>query len=309
MRSDKRKAEKIKNLVIPAALLSFCLFSMAAFGDISPKEVIRGEDGWLFYDSDRSMSDYKGTDLFPEYQLTNIRSRLEKTREYFDGQGIEFIIFLPPNKEHVYSEYMPASYGTPADYTRIDQLLDELGDEFNIVSPYSGLLMAKTLWPQYYFYYKTDAHWNELGAYIGAQTLLSAAGRSLPAFTSLKISPYLTPGRELAQPLGIEDTAWDIDYAVEGYGPYKNTEMIDESTDGNHLVYYTFGAPDENMVILGDSFSMGMAPYLGQFYQNIYIHRYNYFRSDIEEEHPSVVVYELIERSLDYLPIFEIIDE
>ncbi len=300
-----------KGLRLTALVLIFVFaISAAAWaaGEAEPDKVITGKDGWYFYDSERSIEDYQGTDLFTEDELKNIRERLMTAKNFFDERGIQFIIFPSPNKEHVYSEYMPDEYGPLASYTRIEQLCDYLRDEFTILSPLSSLLTAKQLWPQYYYYYKTDTHWNELGAYIAAWDLMNVIGPPLPDFSSLKISPLICDGRDLAQALGIEKSVTDNDYLPDGYGPYR-AEAVEIDDESNYIHYYAKGAPAKNMIIFGDSFGMVMAPYLAQNYENIYLHRFTYTRSMIDLEQPSVVVYELVERSLDGMLMFQIYDE
>ncbi len=292
--------------IIPILIFSLILCMTAWAAEEYEDRVITGKDGWYFYENNESLKDFQGTDLFTEDELADIRLRVERLKEICDDRGIELIILLAPNKEHLYPEYMPDEYGSPASRTRLEQLCDYLGDEFCVVSAFQNLSAAKESRPEYCYYYKTDSHWNALGAYIGAQDLMTAAGCPLPDLFTLEIEEQICPGKELARALDIELSAPDIEYTINGYGTFS-TEEIESDDEKNYIRYYTDGAPSRSITIFGDSFSIGMAPYIGQNFENIYLHRtVNATSSMIDEEQPSVVVYELLERNLDYMKLFGI---
>ncbi len=292
--------------LLMAFVLVFSATAMADQFDGEAEKVIVGKDGWYFYDSDGSMQDYRGTRLFTSSQLSYIKTGLMNIAARLSAQGIDFVVCLPPNKEHVYSEYMPDEYGPAAPYSREQQLYDYLKGDLKVVCPYDDLMMAKSLWPEYDYYYKTDTHWNELGAYIGAQQILTALGTPLPDFSTLKISSREVPGEYLAYLLGEQDTAGDIEYTVSGYGS-NDVVRTYISDDEGYATYYAEGSPQKTMTIIGDSFSTAMAPYLGQFYENVSIRRFEYTPQVLNkalQEEPDVIVFELVERYLDLIESF-----
>ena len=149
-------------------------------------EVVYGKDGWLFYaarsDGD-PMADYRGENLFTREELRQIAVDLRRTRDTLKRQGIDFALFIAPNKERVYSEYMPDRYGAPAEEYAAKQLVDFLRQhtDLTVVYPYEELMQAKADFPDIPLYFSKDTHWNGVGAYVGTRALLSALGIQTPA--------------------------------------------------------------------------------------------------------------------------------
>lgn len=159
--------------------------------DISGK-VIYGRDGWLFYaarDDGDCIASYRGEDLFTPAELRQIAVDLRKTRDNLKKKGIDFVLLVCPNKERIYSEYMPDRYGAPAEEYAALQLVDFLRShtDLTVVYPYDELMRFKADHPGIPLYYRTDTHWNPAGAYIGARAAALAMGRSLPDPGTLNI--------------------------------------------------------------------------------------------------------------------------
>jgi len=88
---------------------AYARLNLEVFDSIDSADAIKGKSGWLFYTGNESVDDYIGTNLFKENELEMITEKLLKLREtYADGK--EFIFMVAPNKEIVYSRYMPDGY-------------------------------------------------------------------------------------------------------------------------------------------------------------------------------------------------------
>lgn len=167
-------------LIQARALLNRALYDRDIKG-----EVVYGKDGWLFYsaqDDGDPIASYRGEDLFTREELRQIAIDLRKTRDNLKRQGIEFALFIAPNKERVYSEYMPDRYGPPAEEYAARQMVDFLRQhtDLNVIYPYEELMQAKADFPDIPLYYSRDTHWNGVGAYVGTRALLSALGIDTP---------------------------------------------------------------------------------------------------------------------------------
>ena len=53
------------------------------------------------------MIDYFGEVRFSEEELKQMAEGVEKARAFYAKRGIDYIIVVAPNKEAMYSEYMP----------------------------------------------------------------------------------------------------------------------------------------------------------------------------------------------------------
>ncbi len=138
------------------------------------KDVIEGRDKWLFYRGNNSESFYKGTNLLSDDELANYINIYQRLKQVCDQKGIQLVIAAFPNKEQVYSEYMP-SFEIATHTKRVERWAAYLNanTEVDVVYPLKELLAAK---PYFDLYYKYDTHWNNAGGFIGYQALLKALG-------------------------------------------------------------------------------------------------------------------------------------
>jgi|GEM_PF-3679886 len=146
----------------------------------TPKVVI-GRRGWLYYD-DRfdgtNLSDFTGKVLCTENELSRIRENILEWRRWFNERGIVFFILIVPSKHTVYPEFLPdAIRRNGAKNTRLNQMdrLIEQDPEIRqcVVNPAPALIRAKQ---GFDFYYKTDTHWNGLGAFVAYTELFKGMG-------------------------------------------------------------------------------------------------------------------------------------
>lgn len=286
------------------------------FRTSSSNSVIVGKDGWLFYkgaqvNDEDPVSDYRGTNRYSEEELEQIKDNMLKARDELAEMGSEFVIMICPNKERVYSEYMPAVYGEKSDEGRMQQVVDYLREntDLTVVCPYNDLLAYKDNYPDLEFYYKYDTHWNNVGAYIGAGVLNEALDNEMPPLegctvntvdsnTSFDLAKLLNLGQYLQK---------DAVYTVGGYTTYSiETEKNAESTE------FRFHNPngdgkDQKLFIIGDSFSTMMAPYVACNYNDAYLNfYYNYNYEMLQKEEPDVVVYETVERYMNNMLHFSL---
>ena len=101
-------------------------------GEVSSVQVIGGSDGWLFYRATKygtdSIGDYEGTNLYTLQELDAISKSVLKAQNELEKKGIKVVFFIPPNKENVYSEFMPDTY-SHADVSRSDLLIECLKEK------------------------------------------------------------------------------------------------------------------------------------------------------------------------------------
>lgn len=284
-----------------------------AFNKSTNDYVIIGDNNWLFYsrtDDGDPVSCYEGTNLLSDEQLQEIAQNCLTQRDFLATYGKEFVIFIAPNKERIYSEYMPECYGKPADIYRALQVVNYLRENTNlrVVYPYEELMEAKQN-TDYNIYSKTDTHWNYIGGYVGASALLRELGIEMPDIADNQIE--ITVGDEtsgdLAGMLGLSNQLRFADhlYTVSGYDNH-NMQVIEE--DANNVFSYTAKNADPRKIyILRDSFSTHMAQYIGSQFNESYLRRRStYTYDDFVNQDPDIFVYETVERYVDGLGTFSI---
>ena len=225
-------------------------------------------------------------------------------------QGKEFVIFIAPNKERVYSEYMPYYFGQPSENYRALQVYQYLKEntDIRIVYPYDELMQAKKD-VDVNIYYKTDTHWNYVGAYVGARALNRELGIDMPSLTSeeITISKGKNTSGDLAQMLSLKKQLEysDYQYSVSGYNTH-NMETLD-SNYYEAFIYHSTDADPRKLYVIRDSFSTALAPYVGsQFNDSYFRHRNTYSYDNLVEQNPDIVVYEVVERNVAVLMGFSI---
>ncbi|MGN0308750.1 MAG: hypothetical protein ACI4DN_11105 [Lachnospiraceae bacterium] len=269
----------------------------------SPRVVI-GKNGWLFYDDKgdgNPISNYHGTDLLTDEELQQIAFNLTVARDDLASRGIEFVVFIAPNKERIYSENMADYYGEPADEYGTQQIVDYLHEntDLRVIFPVEEIREAKEdLSDKINIYHKTDTHWNELGAYIGTSELLKELGVNIPVYNSNEIivKEYEDIPGDLADMLNIGAL---IDpgknYIPTGYDAH---DYINVEWDFSTVFRYCASAADPRKIVINrDSFCSAMAELIGsQFDESVMIHRKHYSRDMILDEKPDIYVYETVER-------------
>ena len=294
-------------ITLNSAIDYFC------FGRPSSDHVAIGTDNWLFYtkkDDGDPIGCYQGTNLFTEDQLNAITQNCMEMRDLIESQGKEFVILIVPNKERIYSEYMPERYGKPADNYGALQIYDHLktNTDLRVIYPYDELMAAKEQVSEN-IWYKTDTHWNMIGAYAGASSLMKELGIEMPSLNSNTVT--IKAGEEtsgdLADMLSLHKQLLfaDRQYTVEGY------DMHDLKCSGKGfdkmINYHATGADPRSIYIIRDSYATQMADYIGSQFSDTFL-RYasSYSYDELLRCDPDIVVYETAERYADRLRRFSI---
>lgn len=224
---------------------------------------IYGRCDWLFYSGDGSESYYQGTNLLSSSEMASWKNTFERLQNACDKKGITLVIMVAPNKEQIYSEYMP-TYKIATDEKRQDRFLAYMQKNSSVkyLYPYNDLITAK------YFYdvfYKQDTHWNAIGGFMGSMALYRALGMSTTNLFDLNITEHTRFGGDLSNFSGF--TSEYTDYIVN-YKPEVKTSVqyFENSTGGeNELCQYTSdSANDAKIVVIADSFRHAMSQYISK---------------------------------------------
>lgn len=283
-------------------------------GESASESVIIGEDGWLFYEGE--LNDYKRNNLYSEEKLEMIKNDVLETQKYFDEKGIEFILFIAPNKASIYGDnYMPEYIQHYNDISRTQQLVDYVKEntDVTIIFPEKELKQMSELYPDKSLYFHLDTHWNYLGGYFGAKELLEELDVEIADYAELEIREVNEPcffwnGYDLANMMGMTNILTkDVNYVIEEPRSADVTYIGDVRNDIE--VFNTFSrsysnALDERKVFFcRDSFGEAMMPFLASHFKEVYSpHAASITIKQIEEEKPDVFILELVERGgIDYL--------
>ncbi len=256
-----------------------------------------GRNDWLFYTGDRSLEDYQGTNLMTEAQMAEWMNILNILQAACDARGIKLVVMVLPNKEQVYSEYMPTFQITSQKSSA--QLFAEYmqaNSKVTYVYPLQELLDAKIY---YDVYYKQDTHWNDVGGFIGTMALYRALGMPEADILDLKVTPKNYQGGDISNMCGFSSTYQT--YTVE-YKPEIEFTKDTVLHKGEVVCGHSNEQTDKDIVIIGDSFRTAIYDYVCRDFANAtHAHRQYMYESVVTDaldklEEGDVLVVEAVER-------------
>jgi len=247
-------------------------------------QVLLGKEDWLFYKTQNDgypVYDYMGINHFTEEELAAMADNLILARDYFEKEkGVSFIAVTIPNKEIVYEEYMPDTIARVNTVSRGEQFAQYMQERTDVkyVYPKNSFLQYKT---DYLLFYKTDTHWNHIGAFVGVQEIfkvLYGTGASPDTVqfneTQTDFSGDLSVIAGVADKYAI-DTVYEFDPATAD--PAQKRE--------------------EKAIVVGDSFGGFLSVIARAYYEEVHwIDTEDFNVSMLDELDADVVIWESVER-------------
>ena len=257
------------------------------FGNSGEDKVILGKDGWLFFTE--TLDDYTGTDPMSQRELFSAAKNLQLMQLYCRHEGKDFAFMIAPNKNSVYSAYMP-DYGVKAEETdasRLMQLLEEM--DVKTVDLFTAFRQVGQP-----LYFAHDSHWNSRGAALGADAVNAAFGVE---------SDYY--GGDFSQKQRHDGDLYSMVYPAFSdpemdnvYGGQLSYSFVGKNTKPDSIQLKTTGSGEGNLVAYRDSFGNLLFPYLADSYAAALFSRSTSY--DMTREADYILV-ELVERNLRYL--------
>lgn len=268
------------------------------FKTSSNERVLIGKNNWLFYNSaasidGNSISDFQNITLYSKEEMETIKNNLVKSRDNLKNKNIDFYVFVIPNKENVYSDYMPKVINkSTRNNSKTEILVDYLKNksDLNITYPKKELVESRK---KYETYKKNDTHWNSFGAYIGVKKLSNNINSNIKIekvkFNIQKNTGDLAGMNLMPEDLMINDL--NVEHFMDDISVYCKDEvnMFVECESNN--------SNNKKILFIGDSFRTLTIPYLSKMYEHSYfVHRNNYNNDFIEKYNPDIIVLETVER-------------
>ena len=231
-------------------------------------DVMLGRYGWLFYVGDRSLDYFKGDCILTEEEMRELLEKMQKLQDICDEKGITLAFMVMPNKEQVYSEYIPSKhYVSDSTDKRLSLLKKYIEDNSDItfIYPLEELKAGKMYYDTYFAH---DTHWNNVGAFSGTQALYKALGIETVKLSEVEAEPYTDVMDALFATGNLDSSGFtpDIDYMLD----YKNDVKVTYK-EGKCDIKYGYDvyhrtkseATDQrNFVLFGDSFRIAMIQYI-----------------------------------------------
>ena len=277
-------------------------------------KVLVGRDGWFYYSDEHMVDNHRGAAKFTQLQLRAWQALLEKRRDWLAARGIKYLFVVAPNKESVYPEYLPA-WLKPSSATKLDQFMDymRVHSTVEVLDLRPALREARQHGP---VYYKTDTHWNLMGAFAACETIITKVSNQIPglepvALDNFEIQRESRPGGDLARLAG--ETALRDDN-IYVFTPKIQSPKLEFHTVGTKVIYYrqfgiipVFESPvaiinsqrTNRAVVFGDSFAAGLEPFLGHHFGRVLFLQKDFNPETISQDQPVLVINEMVERYLN----------
>jgi len=304
-------------LVTRLSLMRYRLFETA-----NSKLVLVGKDGWLFFRATGGEETARNAPLFDEPELNRWATLLENRRAWLEARGIKYFVYVVPNSTSIYPEELPDGFRVNSPTSRFDQLVERLRttSKLKILDLRPKMLAEKQLAEKQdkRIYFKTDTHWNSLGAFIGAKQVIDSMRELFPTMPPLTkadihLVPYHFDDGDLASLLGLhgiiaeetvrqdpnEPTPWRLS------NEYKDFQLANELINRKPFATVCSNPKLPTALCLRDSYMVAQKDFLSRRFRKIsYYWTAGFPIPVIEHEKPDVVIQEIAERFLaapDYM--------
>jgi alginate O-acetyltransferase complex protein AlgJ len=277
--------------------------------------VLLGQDGWLFQANEQVIDDYRRVRPWSPEQLAAWVDVFETRRKWLADRDIAYYLTIAPNTHTIHSENLPSRIRQVPDRpSRVDQLQLALASTpIRYVDARAALLESAAEVGR--LYHRTDTHWNDLGAFAAARSLLDRLRTDFPeaGITDLTRSDFeLTrepvPGGDLAGLIGRADTMTEEWFRLQPLQPRRAifTPSLAEQEkhfrvlgDQSHTAVVP-NHPGPTVVIMRDSFGTAILPFLAESFARTRFEWVDEWFDEkaVEAERPSIVIQEITERFL-----------
>ncbi len=287
-------------------------FILSVLKTSTSSSVMIGQEGWLFFRGDKSIESYRNIEPLDSKKIEAWKTFFNNFKERAAGLGMHLVILIPPASTTIYPQYLPSyvnKIGKTSALQTIHQILKDLDLRFADPAP---LLIEQSKHQPVFF--KSDTHWNSLGAYFGYTALLHKIQEAYPDLTILPFSSYeLTDGPLTNCNVGNCDLAvmlgWPAHYAQQlielksRRKSYAKLNKAEGAFQGSILEYTNDKSAPYKLLAYRDSFFTHLIPFVSeQFSESIYIWRRDISWKLIAEYKPNIIVFEIAERFLAFDP-------
>ena len=265
------------------------------FHTSSQSGVIVGEGDWLFFND--TLADYQRTNILTDRQLHNAVRNLELVNEYCDNNGIEFMFVIAPNKNTLYPEYMPY-YLVPGEGPSNRDLLRErlsITDvHFMDFGSYDTFLDNDAV-----YYFHRDSHWNNVGAAIASNVILSGLNVPHHNYVGDEIAAGEPHQGDLEQMIYPADAATERETVFAVMPAFTYDAPVESNFD---FRISTSSSGEGNLLMYRDSFGSALLPFMAEPFENAFFSRSNSCQiNDFLAQDPGFLVIEKAERFISQL--------
>lgn len=290
--------------------------------------VVVGKDNFLFLGNGYANIVHKtnGTYKPSQKEIDSWTDKLKTLQSWYNNRGIKFVIVIAPNKHTIYKDKLP--YWMQYDGKTITDDIVEYANKKNInILDLRTSLMNKKKNDDSLLYFKSDTHWNLLGASYGYSATMDYINKiydvnlTKPTYT---ISDNMRSGGDLANFLKIgsilsKDYENGYKFNIENnlevcHGNInRNNGHLERCENKKNLVMGIGSKPqyminnnineNKKLLFLCDSFGSAPSELYNLSFNTIYKWYYGHINSQklsdfVIQNEPDFVIYQIVERDL-----------
>lgn len=263
-----------------------------------PNRVVEGKEGWFFLGdfAKNVFSNNSGAKtIMPQEKVfleKNINSYFEKSK----SAGIPFYMVVCPDKHQIYNEFLPFKLSDRT--SKFDAVLNSL----NHKNPHLLLLKEELLKckAEHKIYFKTDSHWNDLGALYGFNALIEKMQIDFPTLRTLSAAEFNFNTKMASRKDLTNMINHDAEEEVLELVP-KNSNDTQQNSFYNGVRVRKFFNSEKKLkvVVFHDSYSFALMKYfVATFRESVFVKSYPDYEL-IKKEKPDIVILEMVNRKLE----------
>jgi len=274
--------------------------------DISHKKLY-GHGEWLYSNYENETAYYIGDSIYSSRKFNQIKKVLRAKTTAFVKKNIPVYLIMPRNKHYVIPEHLPGfirdrkADELPFDlfYKRINQ--DKKTPKVLDPSPLMRMVRKEGLEP----YYKAGSHWNTIGSFLAYTMLMEEIKKDFSEVNIVQRSdlkfraPTLMDSDFLQQRSDSELKEWYV--AGNTFNTQKKYQHYTRHYQSKPNLFKT-GNPGPRLLIVGDSFTDFMIPYLYcSFSEILFMHHQEgaFSQKEAMSFKPDLIVFEIYESMLN----------
>lgn len=294
-------------------------FNFFVLGESTTNQVLVGKnDGdlsssWLFYQENydgNPIKETQGVYKFTEDEVLNIGKTINTNVKELKTRNIDLYYAFIPNKANLYREKLPDNITIFDPSTRVDKLYKVLKQTIeakdNLMYLKEDLEKSKDLGQ---LYFKQDTHWNDLGAFIGFETITKNVSKDsgIDYTYEVKFSEEEFVDKDLSQMSGIKGTLKDKTPTITYLSDVEFKGMVLETENQIVITECEDAKVKKTIMVIGDSFRTPMIPYFAKNYQKvIFLHRCDYGSYMLDAYAPDIIVCQFLERYVNTVQDFKL---
>lgn len=269
-------------------------FRVAVLGDSPDDDVLLGRDGWMYLKFGPGKSAYyRGRMPYTFEEMELLRRELELRRDWLSSRGVEYLAVIAPEKASVHPEAFP--YRIAEFETRADQFVRHMRERSTVpLLDLRGPLRAAA--KEGPVFYRTDTHWNEVGAGIAYDEICRSLTDRFPTIRPIPRADcrLVDTGKkgDLAEKLGI--APYSAEVQVRPVPPPERAASPAPNDESPNVTYKRYRIDDAalpKLVCFHDSFGIALRGLLAAHFQRTLLRAWADFDPrTVLAENPDLVI-------------------